>query len=48
MKQSGLSNTRCAYDRSPLPLKKSEIQSLENLDTFGSISIGLEKLFDLN
>jgi hypothetical protein len=48
VEEGRLSYARGADDGSLLPSRKIEIQSLENLDTFGSISIGFEKLFDLN
>ncbi len=37
-----------ADDGSLLPSRKIEIHSLENLHSFGSVSIGFEKLLNLN
>jgi hypothetical protein len=48
VEESGLPYAGGTHNGSSLPSRKSEIGSLEDLDPFGSISVGLEKVLDLN
>jgi hypothetical protein len=48
VEKGGLSYARGTDDGNPLPSRKIEIHSLEDLHTFGSVSVRLEKLLDLN
>jgi len=48
MKEGGFPNAGGSDNGCLLPLRKSKIHSFENLHTFGSISVRLEKLLDLD
>ena len=48
VKKSRLPHAGCAYNRRFLPRRKSEVDSLENLHTFCSVPVRLEKLLGLD
>jgi len=48
VKEGRLSDAGGTDNGCPFPLRKSEIHSLEDLHTLGSVSVGLEKLLDLD